>query len=226
MMVAASITQLPEAAGQTLRRRGLMLVLASPPGGGKTTISRAIMAADPQTVISISATTRDKRPGEVDGQHYYFVKPEKFQDMIRQGEMLEHALVYNNYFYGTPRAPVEKALSEGRDVIFDIDWQGTQKLTALAKDDVVSVFLLPPSWEALESRLHARAQDSAAEISRRLGKAQEEIAHYRDFQYVIVNNNLEDSIRQVRTVLEAERLKRTRLTDVQAFVDTLKPPKD
>lgn len=225
MMVAASITHLPEAAGQTFRRRGLMLVLASPPGGGKTTISRALMDTDPQTVISVSATTRDKRPGEVDGQHYYFVKPEKFKEMIDHGDMLEHALVYNNYLYGTPRKPVEKALSEGRDVIFDIDWQGTQKLTALAKDDVVSIFLLPPSWAALESRLHARAQDSEAEIVKRLGKAQEEISHYTDFQYVIVNNDLGDSIRQVRTILEAERLKRTRQTDVQTFVDTLKPSK-
>lgn len=202
-----------------------MLVLASPPGGGKTTISRELMRLDPQTTLSVSATTRAKRPGEVEGQHYFFVSREKFQKMIDDGEMLEHALVYNDKFYGIPKAPVEKALAEGRDVLFDIDWQGNRRLNDIAKDDVVSIFLLPPSWSELEKRLHGRAQDSEEEITRRLGKAQDEISHYKEFQYVIINNDLNDSIRQVREILEAERLKRHRLIDVQAFVDTLKPGK-
>jgi guanylate kinase len=206
-----------------LKRRGLMLVLASPPGGGKTTISREIRRVDPETTISVSATTRSKRPDEAEGEHYYFVSAKKFQEMIGQGEMMEYALVYNNYLYGTPRAPVEKALSEGKDVIFDIDWQGTRRLNEIAADDIVSIFLLPPSWAELEKRLHGRAQDPEPEIIRRLGKAQEEIAHYTEFQYVIVNNDLQDSIAKVRAILTAERLKRARQMDVQAFVDTLKP---
>ena len=200
-----------------------MLVLASPPGGGKTTITRELMRTDPQTVISVSATTRAKRPGEVEGQHYYFVSREKFQQMVDNGEMLEYALVYNKNYYGTPKAPVEKALAAGRDVLFDIDWQGNRKLTELAKDDVVSVFILPPSWGELAHRLHARAQDGEEEISRRLGMAQDEISHYSEFQYVIVNNELDESMRLVRGILDSERIKRTRLLDVEDFVKTLKP---
>lgn len=206
-----------------LKRRGLMLVLASPPGGGKTTIARRIRDTDPETLFSVSATTRNQRPGEVEGEHYYFVKPEQFQDMIDQGQMLEYALVYNNYLYGTPRAPVEKALDEGRDVLFDIDWQGARSLQELAPHDVVTVFLLPPTWAELESRLHGRARDPEAEIVRRLAKAREEIAHYKEFQYVIVNADLEQSVESVRSILRAERLKRARQTDVEAFVETLKP---
>lgn len=222
MMAATSITHFPTSQ-PTFRRRGLMLVLASPPGGGKTTITRELMRLDPRTTVSVSATTREQRPGEIDGQHYHFVSREKFKQMVERGEMLEHALVYNKSYYGTPRAPVEKALSEGRDVLFDIDWQGNRKLTEIAGDDVVSIFLLPPSWEALEQRLHGRAQDSEEEIARRLAKAGEEMSHYREFQYVIVNNDLGDSIRQVQGILEAERAKGRRLIDIQDFVDTLKP---
>lgn len=223
MMAAASITTFPATQASPLKRRGIMLVLASPPGGGKTTVSRAIAEQDPQTLISVSATTRAMRPGEVDGTHYYFVSRENFEDMIAKGDMLEHALVYNNYLYGTPRAPVEKALSEGRDVLFDIDWQGNRKLSETAPDDVVSVFLLPPSWQALADRLHGRKQDSEEEIERRLGKARDEIAHYSEFDYVIVNNDLGDTIAQVRAILEAERSRRQRLTDVADFVARLKP---
>jgi len=223
MMAAASITTFPATQAPQLKRRGLMLVLASPPGGGKTTVSRAIAEQDPQTTISVSATTRAMRPGEEDGKHYYFVSRDKFEDLIAQDAMLEHALVYNNYLYGTPKAPVEKALSEGRDVLFDIDWQGNQKLTQVAPADVVSVFLLPPSWQTLADRLHGRQQDSEEEIVRRLGKAQDEIAHYNEFDYVIVNNNLDDTIVHVRAIIDAERSRRHRLTDVQTFVDTLKP---
>jgi guanylate kinase len=225
MMPARSLPPETPQAAPALKRRGVMLVLASPPGGGKTTISREIAKRDPETVISVSATTRAKRPGEVDGQHYYFVSKEKFQEMISNGEMLEYALVYNNYYYGTPKEPVETALVEGRDVLFDIDWQGNRSLSEMAKDDVVSVFLLPPSWAELEHRLHNRAQDSEEEIARRLGKARDEIGHYREFQYVIVNNNFEESINKVRAILEAERQKRGRLPGLATFIDTLKPGK-
>ncbi|MEZ0225290.1 MAG: guanylate kinase [Alphaproteobacteria bacterium] len=219
---------LPPAATQplsALKRRGVMLVLASPPGGGKTTISREISKRDAETVISVSATTRKQRPGEVEGQHYYFVSKEKFEEMIKKGDMLEHALVYNNYFYGTPRKPVEKALTEGRDVLFDIDWQGNRSLAKVAPNDVVSVFLLPPSWDELAHRLHNRAQDSEEEIVRRLTKARDEIAHYSEFQYVLVNRDFEESVAAVTAILQAERQKRDRLVGIQSFVDTLKPGK-
>ena len=223
MMAAASTPTPFPAAAPTLKRRGVMLVLASPPGGGKTTVTRAIAETDPQTVISVSATTRSMRPGEVDGKHYYFVSREKFEEMIGADQMLEHALVYNNYFYGTPKEPVEQALAEGRDVLFDIDWQGNQTLAAVAPEDVVSVFLLPPSWQTLADRLHGRKQDSEEEITRRLGKAQDEISHYGEFDYVIVNNDLDATIAQVQSILAAERSRRQRLTDVEAFVKTLTP---
>lgn len=200
-----------------------MLVLASPPGGGKTTITREIMRADPNTTISISCTTREIRPGEKEGVHYNYVTHDKFKAMVAAGEMLEHALVYGKNYYGTPKAPVEEALSAGKDVMFDIDWQGNRQLTAIAPQDVVSIFLLPPTWEELARRLRARAQDSEEEIVRRLGTSQEEISHYTEFQYVIVNNDLNESLYRVRAILDAERNKRERLTDVDAFVKTLKP---
>jgi len=221
-MTAASVTPFPETK-PFLKRRGVMLVLASPPGGGKTTITRELMRTDPQTVVSISATTRGIRPGEVEGQHYHFVSHEKFQQMIDKKEMLEHALVYNKNYYGTPKAPVDKYLEEGRDVLFDIDWQGNRSLQAIAPDDVVSIFLLPPAWDVLAHRLHTRARDTEEEIVKRLGMAQDEIAHYREFQYVVVNNDLNESLRIVRAILDAERAKRERLVDVDAFVKTLKP---
>lgn len=208
----------------SLQRRGIMLVLASPPGGGKTTIAREIARRDPQTALSVSATTRNQRPGEDAGVHYHFIKPEKFQEMIDNGEMMEYALVYNDYLYGTPKAPVEAALAAGRDVIFDIDWQGMRKLTQSAETDVVSVFILPPSWDELEKRLHGRKRDPEPEIIRRLSKAQSEISHYAEFQYVIVNSDLEDSIAKVRAILAAERHKRARLTGLADFAATLKPP--
>ncbi len=216
----------PAAAAVTpLRRRGMMVVLASPPGGGKTTVSRAIMERDPVTTVSVSATTRAMRPGEAEGTHYYFMDKAGFEDLVAKGEMLEHALVYNNYFYGTPKAPVEKALQAGRDVLFDIDWQGNRSLARHAPDDVVSIFLLPPSWSALAERLHNRAQDSEEEINRRLSKARDEIDHYGEFQYVIVNNDLEDTITRVHDIIVAERSRRQRLVDLAAFVDTLAPGK-
>ncbi len=206
-----------------MQRRGLMLVLASPPGGGKTTISRAIAKLDPETEISVSATTRSMRPGEVHGQHYYFVSPDEFQKMVDEKNMLEHALVYNKHYYGTPKEPVDRALEAGRDVLFDIDWQGNRSLAAIAPDDVVSVFLLPPSWHELAHRLHNRAQDSEDEIARRLSKAADEIAHYKEFQYVLINSDLDESVAKVRAIIAAERQKRERLPAVHAFVETLKP---
>lgn len=222
MMSAASITPIKSDPVE-LKRRGVMLVLASPPGGGKTSVSRELMKRDPNTTVSVSATTRAMRPGEVDGQHYHFVTREKFEQMIESGEMLEHALVYNNYFYGTPKAPVEKALVAGKDVLFDIDWQGNLSLKNMLPADVVSIFLLPPSWQELSHRLHNRAQDSEEEIERRLSKAQDEIAHYREFDYVIVNNDFEETMSRVQAILEAERQKRSRLQDLDVFVETLKP---
>lgn len=218
-------TQDPVAAASPLRRRGMMVVLASPPGGGKTTVSRAIMGRDAETMVSVSATTRAMRPGEVEGEHYYFMDRPKFEALVAAGEMLEHALVYNNYFYGTPKAPVEAALQSGRDVLFDIDWQGNRSLARMAPSDVVSIFLLPPSWSALAERLRRRAQDSEEEIVRRLGKARDEIDHYAEFQYVLVNQDLEATIAAVQDIIAAERTKRTRLIDVQSFVDTLAPGK-
>lgn len=209
----------------SLKRRGLMLILASPPGGGKTTISRELTTTDDHTVVSVSATTRAPRPGEVNGEHYHFITPQKFQEMIDNGEMLEYALVYNNHLYGTPKAPVEKALAAGKDVIFDIDWQGMRKLSEQVRDDIVSIFILPPTWAELEHRLRVRAQDSEQEIVRRLGKAQEEISHYGEFQYVVINKDLDTSMHKVKSILLAERLKRTRLTGLQDFVSTLKPAK-
>ena len=211
------------AAPAPMRRRGMMVVLASPPGGGKTTVSRAIMARDPQTTVSVSATTRAMRPGEAEGTHYFFMDKPHFEDLIAKGEMLEHALVYNNYLYGTPRGPVEKALQDGRDVLFDIDWQGNRSLARHAPDDIVSIFLLPPSWQTLSDRLHNRAQDSEEEITRRLSKARDEIDHYTEFQYVLVNRDLEETIARVKDIIAAERVKRTRQIDLAAFVETLVP---
>ncbi len=208
-----------------LQRRGMMVVLASPPGGGKTSVSRAVMARDPLTTISVSATTRAMRPGEVEGTHYYFMDKPAFEDLIAKGEMLEHALVYNNYLYGTPKAPVEKALQTGRDVLFDIDWQGNRSLSRSAPDDVVSIFLLPPSWSALADRLRTRAQDSEEEIVRRLSKARDEIDHYTEFQYVIVNHDLNETVGHVQDIIAAERHRRHRLTALAGFVDMLTPGK-
>lgn len=200
-----------------------MLVLASPPGGGKTSVSREIVRRDAGTALSVSATTRAIRPGEVEGKHYYFVGRPEFENMIAHGEMLEHALVYNNQYYGTPKAPVEQALSDGKDVLFDIDWQGNLSLKKMAPDDVVSIFLLPPTWDELALRLHNRARDTEDEIARRLTMAQDEISHYTEFEYVIINNEFEETIAKVHAILEAERIKRHRQTDLSDFIATLKP---
>jgi len=204
-----------------ITRRGLMLVLSSPSGAGKTTISRRLLEAEHDLVMSVSATTRPRRPGEVDGQDYYFVDPTAFSLMVNRGELLEHAKVFGNY-YGTPRRPVEDALAAGRDVLFDIDWQGTQQLQDSAHGDLVSVFILPPSTRELERRLRSRAQDSAEVVASRMAKAADEISHYPEYQYIILNDDLERSTTAVRAILAAERLKRERQVGLPDFVKGLR----
>jgi len=204
-----------------LQRRGLMYVLSSPSGAGKTTITRAILNNNTGLEISVSATTRPRRPGEVDGQDYYFVDIPQFNAMVEAGEMLEHAKVFGNY-YGTPRLPVEQALARGNDVIFDIEWQGTQQLREIARDDLVTVFILPPNSKELERRLRTRAQDSEETIRHRMSKAADEMTHYSEYDYVLINNSVEVAIQQAQTILDAERLKRTRLSGISDFVRGLK----
>ena len=205
----------------SIHRRGLMLVLSSPSGAGKTTLARGLLMADDHIEMSVSLTTRPPRPGEIDGQDYHFVDAQAFGEMRSRGEMLEHAKVFDHY-YATPRQPVDAALSAGRDVLFDIDWQGTQQLQASAGADLVKVFLLPPSAAELEKRLKARAQDSADVVARRMSKASNEISHYPEYDYVIVNEDAEDSLAQLRSILTAERLKRDRQTGLSDFVQTLR----
>ena len=194
-----------------------MLVLSSPSGAGKSTISRRLLESEPNLVMSVSATTRPRRPGEVDGRDYYFVDPTEFNLMVNRGELLEHAKVFGNY-YGTPRLPVEEALRAGRDVLFDIDWQGTQQIEGVAGQDLVSVFILPPSTRELERRLRARAQDSDEVVATRMAKAADEISHYPEYQYIILNDDLDHSTIAVRAILAAERLRRERLVGLTDFV--------
>ena len=209
----------------TLPRRGLMLVLSSPSGAGKTTISRALLDGDDALELSVSATTRAPREGEVDGVHYHFISDDRFRALIDEDGLLEWANVFNNA-YGTPRAAIEKALSEGRDVLFDIDWQGTQQVANAAGDDLVSVFVLPPSRAALQSRLEARAEDSDEVVAARMAKASDEISHYPEYNYIVVNDDLEGSVRSVRAILAAERLRRDRQTGLTEFVRTLQAEGD
>jgi guanylate kinase len=201
-------------------RRGLMLVLSSPSGAGKTTLSRLLLERDPAIDLSISVTTRPPRPGEVDGRDYHFIERARFDAMIKRGELLEWAQVFGNG-YGTPRAPVEKALAAGRDVLFDIDWQGTQQLREKGRDDLVSVFVLPPSIPDLEQRLRTRAQDSADVIHSRMAKAADEMSHWAEYDYVIINRRVEDAFENVRAILAAERLKRERQPGLSDFVRSL-----
>ena len=202
---------------KTIARRGLMLVLSSPSGAGKTTLSRKLLAEERGLELSISVTTRAKRRGEVNGRHYHFIDAKKFENLARAGDLLEHAEVFGNR-YGTPRKPVEKALKQGRDVLFDIDWQGTQQLRESARDDLVSVFLLPPSIPELERRLHTRAQDSDEVIRARMAKAAGEMSHWAEYDYVVVNRDLANAFNDVRAILAAERLKRERQTGLSIFV--------
>lgn len=198
-------------------RRGLMFVLSSPSGAGKSTLSRMLIDKTPGLRMSISVTTRPKRPGEAEGEHYYFIDKARFDQMVRADEFLEHAPVFDNH-YGTPRHAVEEALSAGEDVLFDIDWQGTQQLREKARADVVSVFILPPSAKALEKRLHTRAQDSDAVIRGRMDRAAHELSHWAEYDYVVLNNDLDQAFSEVETILRAERLKRERQTGLSAFV--------
>ena len=207
--------------GIDIKRRGLMLVLSSPSGAGKTTLSRRLLESDGNITMSVSATTRAARPGEVDGKDYYFLSTEDFGIMRNKGDLLESAKVFDNY-YGTPRAPVEEALSEGRDVLFDIDWQGTQQLSESAKGDLVRVFVLPPSAQELERRLHSRAQDSKEVIARRMEKASDEISHYSEYEYIIVNDDPEKAFGELQSILQAERLRLSRLTGLSNFVKQIR----
>jgi guanylate kinase len=201
-------------------RRGVCLVVAAPSGAGKSTITRALLATETQLSLSISATTRPARPGEREGEHYYFRTPDEFQAMVEKGELLEWAEVFARR-YGTPRAPVERALAEGRDVAFDIDWQGHRQLRAALPGDVLSVFILPPSLETLESRLRARGGDNPAEIARRMQAARSEISHWAEFDHVVVNDNLEQAIDSVRSVLHAARVATARQPGLRTFVEGL-----
>ena len=200
-------------------RRGLMLVLSSPSGAGKTTLSKMLLD-DPALELSISVTTRPPRPGEVDGRDYHFIDRARFDAMIKRGELLEWAEVFGNG-YGTPRAPVEAALASGRDVLFDIDWQGTQQLREKGRDDLVSVFVLPPTVPDLEQRLRMRAQDAPEVIRSRMAKAADEMSHWAEYDYVIINRRVTDAFADVRAILGAERLKRERQPGLSAFVRSL-----
>lgn len=200
-----------------ISRRGLMLVLSSPSGAGKTTISRELLKGDPNLVMSVSATTRSPRPGETDGKDYYFKSMAEFEAMIAKGEFLEHARVFDN-LYGTPRGPVESALKAGQDILFDVDWQGTQKLKQSARDDLASVFILPPSIAELEKRLHGRGQDTEDVVRRRMSRAAAEMSHWAEYDYIVVNADVATSVARVQSILVAERLKRERQSGLAEFV--------
>jgi guanylate kinase len=203
-----------------VRRRGLLFVLSSPSGAGKTTIVRGLIAADPGLTLSVSVTTRPPRQGEIDGRDYLFINLERFSEMMAHGEFLEHAIVFG-HSYGTPRSPIEAALATGRDVVADVDWQGAQQLAERLAHDLVSVFVLPPSLDALRTRLHARAQDSASVVSTRMAKSAEEMSHWSEYDYVIVNHDIEESITQAQAIVTSERLRRTRQIGLADFVRDL-----
>ena len=202
-------------------RRGLMLVLSSPSGAGKTTISRRLLATERERMaLSVSVTTRQSRPGEVEGRDYFFIDDKRFDAMVAKGELLEHAKVFG-HSYGTPRAAVESALAAGRDVLFDIDWQGTQQLREKARNDLVSIFVLPPDMRELERRLRERAQDTEQVVQGRMAKAADEMSHWAEYDYIVVNRDIDASVAQVRAILMAERLKRDRQVGLGDFVRAL-----
>ena len=206
---------------ESASRRGLMLVLSSPSGAGKSSISRKLLSEEINIELSVSATTRKRRPGEVEGKDYYFVSNADFHLMINNGEMMEYAKVFGHY-YGTPAKPVLAAMSRGRDVLFDVDWQGTQQLADANRDDLVSVFILPPSTRDLEKRLLKRAQDSAEVVAVRMAKASDEISHYREYDYILINSELNKAVADVRAILRAERLRRDRQKWLTMFVKQLR----
>ncbi len=198
-----------------------MLVLSSPSGAGKTTIARELLAADGNLVLSVSVTTRAKRPSETHGADYLFVKQAAFDEMVRNDALLEHATVFG-HCYGTPRAPVEQALAQGRDVLFDIDWQGAQQVAEKARKDLVSVFILPPSTQELERRLRERAQDPDEVVRERMAKASDEMSHWAEYDYIVLNADVGQSVAAVRAILEAERLRRERCIGLRDFVESLR----
>lgn len=201
-------------------RRGLLLVMSSPSGAGKTTLARKLLAADPSITMSVSVTTRAPRPGELDGKDYHFITHEEFARLRDRGDLLEYAEVFGNY-YGTPKRPVADALQEGRDVLFDIDWQGTQQLGAVMQEDLVRIFILPPSADELRERLIRRAQDSASTVAKRMAKAADEISHWPEYDYVIVNEDASKASAEIDAILTAERLRRRRRVGLTSFVREL-----
>ena len=205
-----------------MRRRGVMLIVSSPSGAGKTTISRLLLERDQQLTMSVSVTTRPRRPTEVSGRDYHFIDRGEYDRMVERQEFLEHAEVFNNG-YGTPRAPVEKALAEGRDILFDVDWQGARQMAESVRADMVSVFILPPSHAELERRLRTRAQDSDEAIARRMAKAADEMSHWAEYDYIVINQDVEVSVNAVQSILTAERIRRERQLDLAAFVSTMTP---
>jgi guanylate kinase len=214
---------LDDAEHPTRRRRGLLIVLSSPSGAGKTTISRMLMESDDEVTMSVSATTRPKRPGETDDVDYHFVDDAEFDRMIHSGEFVEWAPVFGHR-YGTPKNPVKDALRAGRDILFDIDWQGTQQLQAAMGEDLVTIFILPPSMKELERRLHERGTDSQQVIDDRMSRAASEISHWPEYEYVLVNTDADQCLDQVRAIVAAERLKRQRQIGLVAFVRDLIGP--
>jgi guanylate kinase len=203
-----------------IKRRGLMFVLSSPSGAGKTTLSRRLLQSEEGVAMSVSVTTRPMRPGEVEGRDYYFVSDAQYDSMVANQELLEHATVFD-YKYGTPKLQVMEAIASGRDVLFDIDWQGTRQLAQTCREDLVSIFLLPPTLDELERRLRSRAQDSEATVQKRMAKATEEISHWEEYDYVVVNEDLDKAMAHIQRILHAERFKRWRQLDIGAFVEHL-----
>ena len=203
-----------------ISRRGMMLVLSSPSGAGKTSISRRLLAEEDGLVMSVSATTRPPRPGEVDGQDYYFYDQGQFDELVAEGGFLEYATVFDNS-YGTPKKPVWDALEKGQDVLFDVDWQGTRKLRENAREHLVSAFILPPSIEELENRLRGRGQDTDEVVAGRMSRAKSEMSHYEEYDYIVVNADLDASVENVKAILRAERLKKERQTGLLDFVQKM-----
>ena len=203
-----------------IKRKGLLLVLSSPSGAGKSTIAKALLANDEKLALSVSMTTRPKRPAEEDGREYHFISKQEFESHRKNGNLLESAEVFG-HFYGTPKKLVEDKLNEGTDILFDIDWQGGQQLRQKLENDVVTIFILPPSYEVLEERLHSRAQDSDEVIRSRMAEAKSELSHWAEYDYIIINDDLNASLKQAQAILDAERCKRQRLLGIEHFVKGL-----